>query len=294
MKQGAERLWVLVGCLTVAAGTASADEQIELMDYEGASVNGWLVNGQDMTFFGDGNPGNCGGVPLLDFWGVTVRNESMGCTLWGDVSRHHSALRVTVDIKVVTLNNFFDEPMDPAWFPLSIEFVDYSDNGPVSVYFTGGGLAPTGTWGHFDFQVPDPTQTALPAGWGGTGDEDPVTFEPRLPAGRTYANVLSSVDEVRITTMRPGYFYSANWWEARVDNIAVWAATGGPVCDSVDFNNDSLFPDTADIDDFLSVFSGGTCSTNACNDVDFNNDGLFPDTMDIDSLLSVFSGGSCM
>ncbi|MFO0830402.1 MAG: hypothetical protein U0637_01035 [Phycisphaerales bacterium] len=67
------------------------------------------------------------------------------------------------------------------------------------------------------------------------------------------------------------------------------------VCDSIDFNNDGLFPDTADIDDFLSVFSGGQCSTGpGCGDIDFNNDGLFPDTMDIDSLLSVFSGGVCL
>ncbi|MFO0832477.1 MAG: CHRD domain-containing protein [Phycisphaerales bacterium] len=71
----------------------------------------------------------------------------------------------------------------------------------------------------------------------------------------------------------------------------------GPTCDSIDFNNDGLFPDTADIDDFLSVFSGGPCSTDptpGCGDIDFNNDGLFPDTTDIDSLLSVFSGGPCL
>lgn len=68
----------------------------------------------------------------------------------------------------------------------------------------------------------------------------------------------------------------------------------GPQCDSTDFNGDGLYPDTADIDDFLSVFSGGTCSTGTCADLDFNNDGLFPDTADFDSLLSVFSGGSCL
>ncbi len=65
-------------------------------------------------------------------------------------------------------------------------------------------------------------------------------------------------------------------------------------CDAIDFNGDGLFPDTADIDDFLSVFSGGPCSTGTCGDIDFNNDGLFPDTLDIDSLLSVFSGGTCL
>ncbi len=74
-----------------------------------------------------------------------------------------------------------------------------------------------------------------------------------------------------------------------------WGSDLTPVtCDSIDFNGDGLFPDTQDIDDFLSVFSGGPCSTGTCGDIDFNNDGLFPDTSDIDSLLSVFSGGACV
>ncbi|HEX2838452.1 MAG TPA: alpha-amylase family glycosyl hydrolase [Phycisphaerales bacterium] len=66
-------------------------------------------------------------------------------------------------------------------------------------------------------------------------------------------------------------------------------------CDPIDFNGDGLFPDTLDIDDFLSVFSGGPCSNApSCGDIDFNNDGLFPDTADIDAMLSVFSGGACL
>jgi hypothetical protein len=77
---------------------------------------------------------------------------------------------------------------------------------------------------------------------------------------------------------------------------AVIAECAAPVgCNSIDLNKDGLYPDTLDIDDFLSVFSGGPCSNDPfCNDVDFNNDGLFPDTLDIDSLLSVFSGGPCL
>ncbi len=62
-------------------------------------------------------------------------------------------------------------------------------------------------------------------------------------------------------------------------------------CADIDFNNDGLFPDTTDIDDFLFVFSGGQCA--ACDPIDFNHDRLFPDTADIDALLRVFSGGPC-
>ncbi len=83
--------------------------------------------------------------------------------------------------------------------------------------------------------------------------------------------------------------------EAGIDDFAVTGAVCvGITCDNIDFNGDGLFPDTADIDDFLSVFSGGPCSTGTCGDIDFNNDSLFPDTLDIDSLLSVFSGGACL
>ncbi len=68
----------------------------------------------------------------------------------------------------------------------------------------------------------------------------------------------------------------------------------GSYCNDIDFNNDGLFPDTQDIDDLLTVFSGGACSTNNCDPVDFNTDTLFPDTLDIDAFISVFSGGPCL
>ncbi|HEX2836650.1 MAG TPA: choice-of-anchor X domain-containing protein [Phycisphaerales bacterium] len=88
------------------------------------------------------------------------------------------------------------------------------------------------------------------------------------------------------------YIRVATHFSQRVD-FSVTVSTQS-ACDPIDFNADGLFPDTADIDDFLSVFSGGPCSTGTCGDIDFNNDGLYPDTADIDALLSVFSGGPCL
>ncbi len=79
-----------------------------------------------------------------------------------------------------------------------------------------------------------------------------------------------------------------------------WLVTGvpcmgtcAPTCDTIDFNRDSLFPDTTDIADFVTVFAGGPCSTIQCGDVDFNNDGVTSDVDDIAALLRVFSGGPC-
>jgi enterochelin esterase-like enzyme len=64
-------------------------------------------------------------------------------------------------------------------------------------------------------------------------------------------------------------------------------------CDSIDFNQDSLFPDDQDLIDFLSVLAGGACSTATCNNIDFNNDGLFPDDNDLVAFLTVLAGGNC-
>ncbi|HYF14249.1 MAG TPA: hypothetical protein VD971_04160 [Phycisphaerales bacterium] len=66
-----------------------------------------------------------------------------------------------------------------------------------------------------------------------------------------------------------------------------------PPCDSIDFNGDGLFPDNTDLEDFLSVFGGGPCTTGMCGDTDFNNDGLFPDNVDITAFFAVFGGGAC-
>ncbi|HYF13986.1 MAG TPA: hypothetical protein VD971_02810 [Phycisphaerales bacterium] len=79
-----------------------------------------------------------------------------------------------------------------------------------------------------------------------------------------------------------------------LDRVAVDTFTTPVGCDSIDFNGDGLFPDNTDLEDFLSVFGGGPCTTGMCGDTDFNNDGLFPDNVDIEALFSVFGGGNCL
>jgi cytochrome c peroxidase len=78
--------------------------------------------------------------------------------------------------------------------------------------------------------------------------------------------------------------------------MQIFCGSMGCVCDSLDFNQDGLTPDSQDLDDFLAVLSGGpnACSTSDCNDVDFNNDGLFPDSVDLDSFISKLGGGPCV
>jgi hypothetical protein len=66
---------------------------------------------------------------------------------------------------------------------------------------------------------------------------------------------------------------------------------GFPSCDSVDFNNNDVFPEDADILEFFNVLAGGSCPT--CNDPDFNNNGVFPEDQDILDFFNVLAGGSC-
>ncbi|HEX2838411.1 MAG TPA: hypothetical protein VHN77_09820 [Phycisphaerales bacterium] len=133
-------------------------------------------------------------------------------------------------------------------------------------------------------------------------ESDPVDIDdnPNTPADLFIGTLRD-----RCTLLDDGYFYFApslktnptntgNTTGNRASLLRVAIPTG-PTCDAIDFNADGLFPDTADINDFLSVFSGGPCTNDPnCGDIDFNNDGLFPDTLDINALISVFSGGPCL
>ena len=61
----------------------------------------------------------------------------------------------------------------------------------------------------------------MPAGWGGYGAEDPNTFEPILPEGVTFADVMASVDELAFTTYEPGWFYGPTVFDVRIDNLRI-------------------------------------------------------------------------
>jgi len=67
----------------------------------------------------------------------------------------------------------------------------------------------------------DPSSMVLPAGWGGFGAEDPNTFEPILPDGVTFADILANVDEMAITTILPGFFFTFDDYDVTLDNITI-------------------------------------------------------------------------
>ncbi len=98
-------------------------------------------------------------------------------------------------------------------------------------------------------------------------------------AGQTYVIRVGGITQFATTVVQTGSIVIQN----------------APVCDSVDFNNDTSLFDPQDIDAFLSLYSEGPCIPEfaLCNDIDFNNDGSVFDPCDIDAFLLVFSEGPC-
>jgi hypothetical protein len=181
-------------------------------------TEGWSVSGRTNISPTGGNPGANLDVELIDVFGAETRN-STNADFLGDYSRFNAPIKLAVDMKINSITFFGTEVRRN----LVVEMVDYNPPGSdypyVSVWYDFGEIgADLPGWRNFQTMI-DPTQTTLPAGWGGTGDEDPVTFEPRLPPDRTFASVLASVDELRFTTYVPGYFYGFTNFLMQVDNV---------------------------------------------------------------------------
>ena len=78
---------------------------------------------------------------------------------------------------------------------------------------------------------------------------------------------------------------------ATSQTFTVCDASCVPACDSIDFNNNGVFPEDQDVIDFFNVLAGVECST--CNDIDFNNNGVFPEDQDVIDFFNVLAGGTC-
>lgn len=196
-----------------------------------SGTNGWGVFFGNDSGLGDferptgGNPGEHLEFIMVDTFGVNLHNDSNPAVL-GDYARF-GTVTLGVDVKAESIQYFGSEVERHVVVELLDLNAPGSDYPWTSVWYDLGTIsAAQNAWQTFSVTIADPTATALPAGWGGYGAEDPVTFEPILPADRTFASVLASVDEVRFTTFVPGYFYGFTNYDLRYDNVNVGA---GPV-----------------------------------------------------------------
>ena len=136
-----------------------------------------------------------------------------------------------------------------------------------------------------------------------------MTWMPALPAGEYWFAVSMLGDPARtgavfglLVTPNPGDAFSmryANvspfngWFQAPLEWPYRIVGTSASVtaCDSIDFNQNGVFPEDQDVVDFFDVLAGGECA--ACSDIDFNNNGVFPEDQDVVDFFNVLAGGNC-
>lgn len=215
---------VLIAIGGLGAGVASA----ATTTFESGN-EGWGVFFGNDGVLGDfiepagGNPGAHLRWTMVDTFGCNLHNDSNADFL-GDYSRFTNGVELSVDVKVDAILSFWGSQIPRN---LIVELVDYNEPGNpypwTSVWYNLGEISHdvTPDWTTYHITIADPTSATLPPGWGGTGAEDPNTYEPILPADRTFASVLANVEEIRFTTFEPGWFYTFAAYQLRFDNPSV-------------------------------------------------------------------------
>ncbi len=155
---------------------------------------------------------------FYDF-GITFSNKG---TRWLEALKHPG--RVEIGLKADTFSIFFFSREVSR--TLVLEIRDHH-NPPAGYPYTSVWV-PLGTlqkdhpgWHRYAVRIDDTQSVDLPAGWGGDGAYDPVTYEPILPPGRTFANVLANADEIAFTTLEPGWFYDMAQYDVAIDDVFV-------------------------------------------------------------------------
>ena len=217
----------LLSFALLAAPVAAGDA---VVDFE-SGAEGWSG-----PFFVEPAVGNGGGAGIRAFvqsTGIHATNNTHAEFL-GDYTQADE-VTLSMDIKV-DLISFFGSPVSRPWL---VELRDYDSALPgypwASVWFLFDNIsvADNGNWETYSVTITDPDSTTLPAGWAGYGDEHPTTFEPLLPPGVTFADILSGVDEVSFTTFQPGFFFGFTDFDVAMDNVSIsctsdpWTDVGG-------------------------------------------------------------------
>lgn len=164
---------------------------------------------------------------VFNNFGITFSNDSNSAFL-GDYTASQE-ITISMDVQVDYLN-FFGQDVSRPWLVQLVDFDTASNGYPYSsVWFLFDNISQADNAGWTTYSVTfDPNSTELPAGWGGYGAEDPNTFEPILPDGVTFADVLSGVDEIQFTTFQPGFFFGFTDHTVGIDNLSITRTVPAP------------------------------------------------------------------
>ncbi len=172
--------------------------------------------------------------------------------------------------------------------PSTIQFVASAPIdlvGPPALAQVAVGSPISLTWGETSYQAID---VYVYPGTSITGD-NPVRVFYELPFGTTSVS-LSGADAL------PAGEYV--WVVVGATDVGAVSSeerrlTVVAACDSIDFNNNNVFPEDQDVIDFFAVLGGDACSTSNCNDIDFNNNNVFPEDQDVIDFFNALAGASC-
>ena len=212
---------VLMTCIVATTSTAQNSAHVGF----DAGNEGWLLNGSSQIPDQGGNPGEYIVYPApVETWGVTLRTTSNPAFV-GDFG-FKGDVRIEVDV-FVNFITFFGAPV-PRELLLILHDDDVSGNDTnAGVWTRLGTLDGAGMpWTTLSADITDVHGADLPAGWNGIGDMDPVTLQPSLPTGSTWASVLAGIDRVEITTFEPGFLYAFTQFWVGFDNVSIQPLDG--------------------------------------------------------------------
>ena len=215
---------VAMGASLAVGLPATAQPTSTVVGFDGGSNGGFQGN----AFFEPigGNPDGRARHLSPDLFFNDLRTGAIGeptnAAFLGDYSAF-TDITLSFDMRVDTLR---DELGNQITRSIGIKLIDrdiQGTSGSSGVFFELDLISESRQdgWTTLSVTIADPTQAALPAGWIGFGEENPITFEPVLPAGATFASVLASVDEMHITGAVPGFFFRAASFDVSIDNISL-------------------------------------------------------------------------
>jgi len=164
---------------------------------------------------------------VFNNFGISFENNTNADFL-GDYTTADE-ITISMDIQVEYLN-FFGQDVSRPWLVELRDFDGATGGYPYnSVWFLFDNISASnnGDWSTYSVTF-DPNATDLPGGWGGYGAEDPDTFEPTLPDGVSFSDVLSGVDEIAFTTYQPGFFFGFTDHTIGIDNLSITRTVPAP------------------------------------------------------------------
>lgn len=213
----------LIFALGATTAASLAGVSTTVVDFEDGTTQGWEgpqgFGGATEIDNTAGVDGGAGYRTLFNNFGIAFTN-STNDAFTGDFSSFEE-VTVSFDLKIDQIGTFLPVPRP---FMLEMRSTTLAADGfPwASAYFLFDWYSQDSFDGFITLSTTfDPNSVALPAGWGGFGAEDPMTFEPTLPDGVTYADILANVDEMAISTLLPGFFFTFDDYDVTLDNISI-------------------------------------------------------------------------